>query len=262
LKNNSMLGIRGTTLRVLPLLSALLLSGPYAFAQGEHSRTPLAAPVPRVALRHAIDFVILTETGVTDVPSSVITGNVGTSPITGAANLLTCAEVTGKIFSVDADGPPPCSIVDPTKLTVAVNDMEAAYTDAAGRTPTTLNLGGGEIGGLTLRTGVYNWTTGVDIGSDLKLKGNIHGAWIFQNNGDLNVAGGASVLMSRLAQTRNVFWQITGQATLGTSAHLEGIVLSKTQVVMGTNASLTGRLYAQTAATLQMNTITAPANPK
>ena len=262
MKVNTMLGIRGTTLRVLPLLSALLLSGPCAFADGEHAPATSAAHIPRVALGHAGDFVILTEAGITDVPSSVITGKVGTSPITGAANLLTCAEVTGKVLSVDAAGPLPCSIMKPAKLTVAVNDMQTAYTDAAGRAPTTLNLGGGEIGGLTLRPGVYNWTTGVDIGSDLKLKGRPGGVWIFQINGDLNVAGGASVLMSRLAQTRNVFWQITGQATLGTSAHLEGIVLSKTQVVMGTNASLTGRLYAQTAATLQMNTITAPTNPK
>jgi hypothetical protein len=257
LKINFMLGMHTTSLRVLPLLSVLLLSGPCAYALEGHSP---AAHVARVHLGHANDFVLLTESGITDVPYSVITGNVGTSPITGAADLLSCAEVTGKVFSVDAAGPAPCNIMNPTKLTAAVNDMQTAYTDAAGRAPTTLNLGGGEIGGLTLRPGVYNWTSGVDIGSDLKLKGDPRGVWIFQINGDLNVVGGASVLMGRRAQSRNVFWQITGQATLGNSAHLEGIVLSKTQVVMGTNASLTGRLYAQTAATLQMNTITGPAN--
>jgi len=257
-KINSMLGMRAASLGVLPLLSALLLSGTCAYAEGVHSPANSAAHITRVDLGHARYFVILTEAGITDVPSSVVTGNVGTSPITGAADLLTCAEVNGKVFSVDAAGPAPCNIVDPAKLTVAVNDMQTAYTDAAGRTPTTLNLGGGEIGGLTLRPGVYNWTSDVDIGSDVTLKGGPAGVWIFQINGDLNVAGGASVLMGRLAQSRNVFWQITGQATLGTSAHLEGIVLAKTQVSMGTDASLTGRLYAQAAAALQMNTITSP----
>jgi hypothetical protein len=136
--------------------------------------------------------------------------------------------------------------------------MQTAYTDAAGRAATTINLNGGEIGGLTLRPGVYNWTSGVDIGSDLKLKGGAHGVWIFQVNGDLNMVGGASVILSHSAQAGNVFWQVTGQTTLGTSAHLEGVVLSKTQIVLGTNASVNGKLYSQTAATLQMNTITAP----
>jgi hypothetical protein len=262
MQTNSIKATRATLLRALPILSVLLLSGTAAYAQRELTPATSTKHVQRVHLGHAVDFVLLTEAGITDVPASVITGNVGTSPITGAADLLTCAEVTGKIFSVDAAGPAPCSIVDPHKLTVAVNDMQAAYTDAAGRAPATLNLGSGEIGGLILRPGVYNWTSGVDIGSDVKLKGGPRGVWIFQVNGDLNVVGGASVLLGRRVQTGNVFWQITGQATLGNSAHLEGVVLSKTAIVMGTNASVTGRLYAQTATTLQMNTITAPAKLK
>src|ERR1035437_1996850 len=41
-------------------------------------------------------FAILWKSGVSDVPNSQITGDVGTSPITGAAITgLTCAEVTG-----------------------------------------------------------------------------------------------------------------------------------------------------------------------
>jgi hypothetical protein len=248
-------------MRALPLLAILLLGCPCAYAHGNSSFTKIAMPLARVDLGSADDFVILTETGITDVPSSVITGNIGTSPITGAADLVTCAEVTGKVYSVDADGPQPCNIFDASRLTTAVSDMQAAYTDAAGRTPTSTNLHNGQIGGLTLPPGVYNWTSGVDIGSNLKLqgiKGGAHGVWIFQVNGDLTVAAGASVLLSQMAQTGNVFWQVTGQTILGTSAHLEGMVLSKTAIVLGTHASVNGRLYSQTAATLQMNTITQP----
>src|SRR5580704_16380901 len=48
------------------------------------------------------DYVVLSGAAITDVPSSVITGNIGASPITGAAITVACTEVTGSIFEVDA----------------------------------------------------------------------------------------------------------------------------------------------------------------
>ena len=47
--------------------------------------------------------------------------------------------------------------------------------------------------------------------------------------------------------------------TVGTYAHFEGIILGKTVVGMNTGATVNGRLLAQTAVTLQMNSITQPA---
>ena len=50
--------------------------------------------------------------------------------------------------------------------------MEAAYTDAAGRpTPDFLELGTGNIGGLTLAPGLYKWTSTVTIPEDVTLSG-------------------------------------------------------------------------------------------
>src|SRR5580658_4723337 len=89
----------------------------FALAGSAFASGPGPAPVP---LGLAGDFVILTKAGITDVPTSKITGDVGTSPITGAADLLTCTEVTGIIYSVNAAGPDPCSVKDPTKLTAAI----------------------------------------------------------------------------------------------------------------------------------------------
>src|ERR1035437_5552987 len=58
-----------------------------------------------VNLGAAGSFALLTKSGITDVYASAITGDVGSSPITGAAILLTCSEVSGTINSVDAAGP-------------------------------------------------------------------------------------------------------------------------------------------------------------
>jgi hypothetical protein len=238
-----------------------LLGGPAAYADGERESPavfPGFDPTARVDLGGAGHFVILSKSGITDVPASDVTGNVGTSPITGAADHLSCAEVTGKVYSVDAAGPPPCSIKAPSKLTNAVHDMQTAYTDAAGRSPTITELGGGNIGGLTLAPAVYSWSTNVTVPSDVRLKGGSHAVWIFQISKNLFVSSGKAVVLRGHAQAQNVFWQVAGKVVLGTTSHVEGIILSKTLIAMKTGASINGRLLAQTAVTLQMNKVTAP----
>ena len=213
-----------------------------------------------VNLGTAGTFAILSKTGITDVYASAIVGNVGTSPITGAALLLTCGEVTGKIYVVDAAGPLPCAVNDATTLTAAVGDMGTAYLDAQGRTsPDFTELGAGEIGGLTLAPGLYKWGTGLLISTDVTLSGGPNDVWIFQVAGTLNQASATRVTLAGGALAKNIFWQVAGAATIGTTAHFEGVVLGKTLVAVNTGASANGRLFAQTAVTLQMNAITQPA---
>ena len=216
-------------------------------------------PAP-VNLRSAGNFAILSKTGVTDVYASAITGDVGTSPITGAALLLTCGEVSGKIYVVDAAGPLPCAINDATTLTAAVLDMETAYLDAEGRvSPDFTELGAGEVGGLTLTPGLYKWGTGLLISTDVTLSGGPNDVWIFQVAGTLNQANGTRVTLAGGALAKNIFWQVADSVTLGTTAHFEGVVLGKTLVAVNTGATANARLLAQTAVTLQMNAITQPA---
>lgn len=121
---------------------------------------------PSVDLKTAGSFVILAKSGISTVPTSAITGNLGVSPsaasyITGfgliadATNVFsTSPQVTGKIFASDYAAP------TPSNLTTAVSDMELAFTDAAGRAPNVTELGAGNIGGMTLTRGVYKWAPG------------------------------------------------------------------------------------------------------
>jgi len=216
-------------------------------------------PMP-VSLGTAETFAVLTQSGITDVYRSAIVGDVGTSPITGAALLLTCGEVSGNMYTVDAAGPLPCAINDATFLTSAVGDMGFAYDDAAGRqSPNFTELGAGEIGGLTLAPGLYKWGTGLLITTDVTLSGGPNDVWIFQVAGTLNQANSTRVTLAGGALAKNIFWQVAGAVTLGTNAHFEGVVLGKTMIAVNTGASVNGRLFAQTAITLQMNAITEPA---
>jgi len=224
--------------------------------KGRHDQRPAAA----IGLGTAGNFAILSKSGITDVYASAITGNVGTSPITGAALLLTCDEVSGKVYVVDAAGPIPCAINDATTLTAAIGDMETAYLDAEGRVSPRYNeLGAGEIGGLTLAPGLYKWGTGLMVSSDVTLKGGSSDVWVFQVAGTMDVASATRVTLTGGAQAKNVFWQVAGAVTIGTTAHLEGVVLAKTLIAVNTGATVNGRLLAQTAVTLQQNVITQPA---
>ena len=217
------------------------------------------APVP---LGVAGTFVILTKAGITNVPTSAITGNIGTSPITGASIAgLTCPEVTGTVYSVDAAGPA-CKVTNDTLLTTAVSDMESAYSDAAGRPAgvgPNLNIGGGTVANQTLVAGTYTWGSGVIITTDLALNGGANDVWIFQITGTLDLAANKQVILQGGALPKNVFWQVADTVTLGAGSHFEGVVLAQTKVAMITGASTNGRLLAQTEVTLQQNTVTQPA---
>ena len=227
-----------------------------AAPSGTNAVAALQAPV---SLGIAGNFAILTKSGVTNVPSSVIRGDVGASPITGAAVGLTCSQVIGTIYTVNAAGPLPCRVTNPTRLTTAVNNMQTAYTNAAGRTlPNAVNRGAGQIGGLTLTPGLYKWTTNVSISKNVTLAGGANDVFILQIAGTLTQASATRVTLTGGAQAKNVFWQSAGAVTIGTGAHFEGTVLAKTKIAVNTGASVKGRLLAQTAVTLQKNVVTKP----
>ena len=240
-------------------LMSVLLASTTGTASVTSNASPTAAQAP-VNLRTAASFAILTKSGITDVYPSTITGDVGASPITGAAIGLRCTEVTGTIYSVNAAGPLPCRVTNASRLTTAVHDMETAYTDAAGRTlPKAVNLGAGNIGGLTLTPGLYKWTSNLSISKSVTLTGSATAVWIFQIAGTLTQASATNVILTGGALAKNVFWQSAGKVAIGTTAHFAGTILSKTMIAMKTGSSTNGRLLAQTAVTLQQNTVRRPA---
>jgi hypothetical protein len=138
--------------------------------------------------------------------------------------------------------------------------MQAAFTDAAGRTlPDFTELGAGNITGMTLVPGLYKWGTGVLVSAaGVTLSGGPNAVWIFQIGQDLTVANSAMVTLSGGAQAKNVFWQVSGKAILGTAVNFKGVLLSQTLISLNTGAVVTGRLLAQSAVTLDAARISGP----
>jgi hypothetical protein len=215
-------------------------------------------------------YAILAKTGVSTVPTSVVTGNVGLSPAarTGLTGWSLISEPTDTYFTSD-------QVVAPSKLyaadnvggttsvdlTTAVLNMQTAYTDAAGRTATsaaTTDVGGGTLTGLTLAPGVYQWGTAVSIPTDLTLNGSASDVWIMKVAGTLTMAANMRVILTGGALPQNVFWQVAGAVTMGAGTHFEGVVLGQTTITFGNLASINGRLLAQTAVIVDATTVTVP----
>jgi hypothetical protein len=126
--------------------------------------------------------------------------------------------------------------------------------------PDVTELGAGNIDGMTLAPGLYKWSSPLLIPTRLTLdaQGNPNAVWVFQIAQGLTVGNGAVVTLSGRAQAKNIFWQVAGQTTLGTTADFKGVVLCATEIILQTGAKLEGRALAQTAVTLQMNAVTEP----
>jgi hypothetical protein len=219
-----------------------------------------------VNLGTAGNYVILAKTGVSTTGVTLVTGDIGISPaaatfITGFGLILpaggafsSSALVVGNVYAPTYASP------TPSNLTTAVSNMEAAYTDAAGRSlPDFTEIYSGDVTSKTLTHGLYKWGTGVQISAaGVTLSGSATDVWIFQIGQGLTVADGAIITLSGGALAKNIFWQVAGGVTLGKTSQFKGILLSMTSITFKTGASINGRALAQTAVVLDANAITKP----
>ncbi|KAF8164849.1 antifreeze protein [Crassisporium funariophilum] len=217
-----------------------------------------------VNLRTFANYVILAQTGISTVPTSAITGNLGLSPaagtyytgfsetLSGGGTESTSTQVVGVLKAANYATP------TPSQLSTAISDCGTAYGDADGRTnPTSTNIGtAGSIGGLTITTGLYKFTGSVTIPTSVTISGSATDRWIFQITGTLIQTGSTQVILSGGALPQNIVWVVSGAVTVGGSAVFNGVVLGGTSVTLETGSTLNGRICAGTAVALQSATVT------
>ncbi len=224
-----------------------------------------SSPSATTDLSSANGYVILAKTGISNATGSTIYGNLGVSPaaatyITGfgltadsSNTFSTSASVVGKIYAADYAAP------TPTVLTSAIGNMQTTYTELAGRAPIDTELHTGILGSQTIPPGVHYWSTSVgSAGGNLTLNGSSTDVWVFQVAQNVTIAAAYSVVLTGGALARNVYWQVAGQVTTGSTSHFEGNIYSQTAITLGNLASLTGRAFAQTRVNLDNNAITQP----
>jgi hypothetical protein len=210
-------------------------------------------------------FAILTKSGVSTVPDSMITGDVGASPIaltsvTGfsyevdaSGTFATSNQVVGKIYAASSISP------TPSFLSQAVLDMEKAYVNATTRVgPDFVEYHAGLLSSTVLSRGLYKFSSNVNIYTDCTLAGNETDIWVFQIAGNLVLAADTRIILAEGAQAKNIYWVVAGFVEIGTGAHFEGIILGASMANFRTRATMNGKVLVQTAVTLQSTTINMP----
>jgi hypothetical protein len=211
--------------------------------------TPPTQVQATVNLGSAANYGILAYSKITNSGPTTVCGDIGLYPLSsvGGGIVLTCAGVR------EIDN----GTADTAKL-----DLGTAYTDAAGRTGGAALSPNADIGGLTLSPGLYKDTGNLSIATaDLTLdgQGDSNSVFIFQTAGILNVTSGRHVILTNGATAANVFWQVAGYCSLGTTVSFVGTIMAYTSVTLNTGAVLNGRALAKNGdVTLLTNTITVP----
>lgn len=202
-----------------------------------------AATAP--SLGTAQDFAVLGGSTVTNTGSSVITGDLGLWPgsaITG----FPPGSVSGTIHTTDA------------VAKQAQNDVTTVYNNLD--QPCDVDLTGQNLGGKTLTSGVYCFSTSAQLTGTLKLnaQGNADAVFIFKMGSTITTASGSSVAVVNGGQDCNVFWRVGSSATIGTTTQFVGNIVALTSITMNTKAKLNGRALARNGAvTLDTNRIAA-----
>ncbi len=210
-------------------------------------------PVP---LGTSSNFAILASAAITNIPTSIITGDVGLTPdtgsgITGFSSPGSCPEIVGRLYAVDAAGPA-CALIDATLLSNAKTDALAAFVNAnnaARGTPTPIST---NLAGLTLYPGLYQSGTTLDFsaGGSLTLdaQGDANAVFVIRSATAITTLSTSQVVLSGSAKASNVFWIAGSAITLGANSIMKGTMVASTAITLQTGANLEGRARNQGAA--------------
>jgi hypothetical protein len=244
-----------------------------ASIQGVRGITVSAAP----KLGNAASFAVFGGgAGITSQGTkTAITGDMGT---TGASTMVTgfhssafsyaetplnVASVSGMVYTDAPQG----SSADFAYATAVAADALAAFNDLASR-PDGVDPGAGQLGGLTLLSGVYKSASGAFLitGSDLTLdaQGNADAVWIFQMATTLSVGSPIaprSVILVNGAKASNVYWQVGSAATINGAGGgaMAGTIISSAGMTFSTAGNetvtiLNGRALSLFASITMVNT--------
>jgi hypothetical protein len=216
------------------------------------SRAPPVAATPLFG-PNLTTFTVLGASTVTNVPPSVITGNVGVWS-SGGANAI-----TGFLSS------PGAAVPDPQVLgglvhagtTSGFPNAKSAQEELSIAIAQLGSLGAGillpsDLTGLNLAPGIYTVPAGAsNLSGSLTLdgQGNANAAWIFQMPSTFITSTGSSVNLINSGLGAGVYWNIGSSATIASDTSFIGNLLALASISFGAGATdLCGRALADTGA--------------
>jgi tetrahydromethanopterin S-methyltransferase subunit B len=204
------------------------------------TRGPTVNPCAQLGLTlgRASTFAILAGSTIVNTGSTLIVGDIGSSPGDAIVGFPPGNYSGTAYWSATVDA------------AQAMENLTSAYNDAAGRTLCPVSVSG-NIGGQTLAPGLYKSTSGLEISSgDLTLdaQGDANAIWIFQIASTLDTSTDRQIILAGGALAKNIYFQVGTSATLGTTSTFYGNILADQAITLGTGATLHGRALARIAA--------------
>jgi hypothetical protein len=182
-------------------------------------------------------FTVLGGSTVTNTGATTVVGHVGVSPGSEVTGFPPGLVTGGVIHAADA------------VALQAQADVTTAYNSLAARA-CAQDMTGQDLGGLTLTSGVYCFSSSAQLTGALTLdaQGDPDALFVFQIGSTLTTASGASMLLINAAQPCNVYWQVGSSATLGTTTSFVGNILALTSISLTTGVQVLGRALARNGA--------------
>lgn len=198
-------------------------------------------------------FAVLSGASISCTGSSEIIGAVGASPGNAVSGFPPCA-ITGTIRTVGD----PLTTQARVDLGIVYQALAAAPCDSVN------NLTGQDLGGKTLKPGVYCFAAPAQLTGTLILDG--HGSidpeFIFQIKGPLMVAANSSVAMINGVQANGVFWQVDGSATVGSRSAISGNIVATSSISLQDGSNVIGRTLALNGAVaMEASSVSVPPKP-
>ena len=192
-------------------------------------------------------FAILAGSEITKTGPITITGNIGLSPGNSISGPGVITQ-TGETFIADE-----VAVRMKDDLTTLYNFLESR--------PSTGDLTGQDLGGLTLTAGVYSFDSSAGLtGTDalvLDGGGDENAVFIFNIESTLITGSASSIELIGGAQAGNVFFRVGSSATLGTTTAFQGQIVALSSITLTTGATIDcgAALARNGAVTLDTNTI-------
>jgi hypothetical protein len=200
-----------------------------------------------IGLGTANGFAVLAGSGITNVNTTLISGDIGTFPTTSVSGESDIV-LTG-------------SKRDATVTAGAKDDLTTAFHNAAGQQSNATVAADLANPAARLAPGVYTASSSMGLTGALTLDagGNADAIFVFQAGTSLTTGPASSVLLIGGAQACNVFWQVGSSAVLDTDTVFVGTILAGDSITLNSRASVMGRVLASSGAvTMDNNVITRP----
>ncbi len=206
-------------------------------------QTTIQAPVE---LQSTSTIAIIAGAAITSTGQTVINGDIALSPGTSVGGFPP-GIINGTLRIND-------NIAVQSKL-----DLVAIYDNLKDRLATDMVTISGNIGGLTLTPGLYKSTSSLAISTGdvtFDAKGNADAIFIIQVASSFTTTSGRQVFLAGGAQAKNIFWQISSSASIGTTSAMKGNIIALESITFKTGATLDGRALARNGSvTLEGNVI-------